>query len=128
MENTNNSNNGVLKTVDKQKVDMWLKSNQKFFPSEKIVLIREKLYKLTDDKFSMVSCVELKDPTTLLLVSILVGGLGIDRFLLKDTGMGVLKLLTGGGCGLLWLIDCFSIQNKTRELNFNNLFSALVLQ
>lgn len=112
-------------TVDRQKIDMFLMSNQKYFPTEKIMYLKDKLYKLTEDKFSLLSTVELKDPTTILIISLLLGSLGIDRFMLKDTGMGVLKLLTGGCCGILTIIDWFSVQKKAKELNFNNIMMLL---
>ncbi|MBS6831764.1 MAG: TM2 domain-containing protein [Clostridiales bacterium] len=69
--------------------------------------------------------IELKDPTTLLLISIFIGGLGIDRFMIGDTGMGILKLLTGGCCGVLTIIDWFTISKKTKELNFNNVMAQI---
>jgi hypothetical protein len=50
-----------------------------------------------------------KDWLTALLLSLFLGGLGIDRFYLGYTGLGVLKLLTGGGCGIWWLIDLILI-------------------
>jgi hypothetical protein len=46
-----------------------------------------------------------KDFTTALLLSLFVGTLGVDRFYLGHVGLGVAKLLTGGGCGIWWLID-----------------------
>lgn len=42
----------------------------------------------------------MKDKTTALILSILVGALGVDRFYLGYTGMGILKLLTGGCFGI----------------------------
>ena len=111
--------------VDKQKVDMFIIANQKYFPTEKIMFLREKLYKIDDARFSMVSCVELKDPTTLLLLSLFLGSWGVDRFMLKDTGMGVLKLLTYGCCGILTVVDWFSVQKKTKEKNFAELMLLL---
>ena len=71
--------------------------------------------------FLTVQACELKDPTTLLLVSIFLGALGIDRFMLGDTGMGVLKLLTGGCCGVLTIIDWFTISKKTKQKNLATL-------
>ena len=62
-------------------------TNQKYFPAEKIMLIKERLLALDEQRFQMVSMIELKDPTTLLLISIFIGGLGIDRFMIGDTGM-----------------------------------------
>lgn len=52
---------------------------------------------------------ERKSKTTALILSVLVGGLGIDRFYLGYTGLGVLKLLTGGCLGILYIIDIVNI-------------------
>ena len=95
--------------MTQDKVDMFIMTNQKYLPAEKIVFIKQKL----------------KDPTTILLVSIFLGSLGIDRFMLGETGMGILKLLTLGLCGILTIVDWFSVQKKTRELNYNNMMLVL---
>jgi len=50
-----------------------------------------------------------KDYMTALLLSIFLGGLGIDRFYLGYTGLGIAKLLTLGGCGIWSLIDLILI-------------------
>jgi len=44
-----------------------------------------------------------------LLLSIFLGGLGIDRFYLGRIGTGILKLITCGGLGIWWLIDLIMI-------------------
>ena len=46
-----------------------------------------------------------KDWIVTLVLSILVGGLGIDRFYTGSILLGVLKLFTLCGLGLWWLID-----------------------
>ena len=111
--------------MDSQKVDMFVMTNQKYLPAEKIVFLKQKLLEADESKFALASSVDFKDPTTILLISLFLGSLGIDRFMLGETGMGVLKLLTGGLCGILTIIDWFSVQKKAKELNFNNLMMAL---
>ena len=44
-----------------------------------------------------------------LLLSIFLGWAGIDRFYLGLIPSGVVKLCTGGGCGIWWLIDIICI-------------------
>ncbi len=69
-----------------------------------------------------------KDPGTMLVLSILFGGFGVDRFMLGDMGMGIIKLLTFGGCGILTIIDWFTTKGRTHEFNrkkANEIFTAI---
>ena len=107
------------------KIDMYVMTNQKYLPAEKIVFIKEKLKNVDEECFALISSVEFKDPTTILLISLFLGTFGVDRFMLGETGMGVLKLLTGGLCGILTIIDWFSVQKKAKENTFNKLMAIL---
>jgi uncharacterized membrane protein len=60
---------------------------------------------------------QFKDPTMAIILSVLVGSLGVDRFYIGDVGLGVGKLLTCGGAYIWWLIDIFMIQDATKRKN-----------
>ena len=47
-----------------------------------------------------------------LVMSILFGQLGVDRFIMGQVGLGILKLITFGGCGIWWLVDLILIATK----------------
>ncbi len=111
--------------MNEQKVSMYLMANQDKFPAEKMIYVKEKLESMDDSKYLLLTSIELKNPTTILIVSVLLGSLGIDRFMLGDTGMGILKILTLGCCGILTIIDWFSVSKKAKELNFNKVMTML---
>lgn len=111
--------------MDAQKVDMFIMTNSKYFESYQINAIRERLIALDDSKWAMISTIQLKDPTISLIVSILAGSLGIDRFLIGDTGLGIGKLLTCGGLGIWAIIDWFLIMGATREKNMQKIQQLL---
>lgn len=52
---------------------------------------------------------EQKDFLVALLLSIFVGSLGVDRFYLGYVGLGIVKLVTFGGCGVWTIIDVILI-------------------
>ena len=112
--------------MDAQKVDLFIMTNGKFFESHLVHQIRERLLTLDDSKWSILNTMQFKDPTVSLIVSLLGGSLGIDRFLIGDTGLGVGKLLTCGGLGIWAIIDWFLIMGATREKNLEKLQVVLV--
>jgi len=57
-----------------------------------------------------------------VLLSFFLGVLGADRFYLGYTGLGILKLITAGGCGLWALIDFILILlGKMKDADGNQL-------
>lgn len=111
--------------MEQMQINMFLMNNQKKFNATQIPIITEKLQQMSKEEFILLSSINLKDPSTMLILSLFLGTLGVDRFLLGDIGMGVLKLLTFGGFGILAIIDWFSVMDKTKEHNFNNFMETL---
>lgn len=111
--------------MDAQRVDLFIMTNSKYFESHMIGQIRERLLNMDDAAWQRIQFVQYNDPTTILIISILVGYLGIDRFMIGDTGLGVGKLLTCGGFGIWSVIDWFLIMGATREKNMQKLLMAL---
>lgn len=83
-----------------------------------------------------------KSYTATLLLSFFLGGLGIHRFYTGYIGLGILQLITLGGCGIWALIDFISIcfnnyksadgqelgeYNKTLGLTFFYIWVALLI-
>lgn len=53
----------------------------------------------------MVVQVSTKNKNILILLSVLLGAFGVDRFYRGQAGLGIVKLITLGGCGIWHLID-----------------------
>ena len=52
-----------------------------------------------------------------LLMSIIFGGLGVDRFMMRQIGLGLLKLCTLGGFGAWWIVDIILIATRYQFKN-----------
>lgn len=113
------------KIMESNKVDMFLMSNNKFFESYHLMEIKDLLTKADDSKLTNIQIQQYKDPTTVLIVSLIAGPLGIDRFMIGDTGLGIAKLLTCGGLGIWSIIDWFLIMGATKSKNFEKFVTAL---
>ena len=111
--------------MDVQSVDQYLLLNQKYFPEEKLIFLKERLLQLSEDQFSSLYYIQFKDPLVLLIISIFLGNLGVDRFMLNHIGLGILKLLTCGGFGIWTIIDWIFITEKTKEYNLNKIMSLI---
>ncbi|MFT4761771.1 MAG: TM2 domain-containing membrane protein YozV [Paraglaciecola sp.] len=111
--------------MDVQKVDMFLMTNAKYFDSHEVPRIKTRLLEMDEAEWSRVQFLQFKDPTMILIISLFAGTLGVDRFMIGDTGMGIGKLLTCGGFGIWAVIDWFMIMGATREKNMSKLAQAL---
>ena len=111
--------------MDQQKVDMFLMSYGKYFNAYSLGQIRDQLLKVDDSRLVMLQAANIKDPTMALIISVVGGSLGIDRFFIGDTGLGIAKLLTCGGLFLWTVIDWFLIMGRTREVNLQRIMQVM---
>ncbi len=112
--------------MDAQKVDTYLMTCGKYFESYLVPQIRERLLQMDDSKFTRVLSTNLKEPTISLIVSLMGGHWGIDRFVIGDVGLGIAKLLTCGGLGIWTIVDWFLIMGRTREVNYTKLQMSMI--
>ena len=108
-------------------ITSFLMENQKRFYPADLILLKDTLYQLSDKELLALSTTNFKNPTVSVILSVLVGGYGVDRFYIGDIGLGVAKLLTGGGLGVWYIVDIFLISNKTKKNNNKDLQETLML-
>lgn len=109
--------------MDKQQIEQFIAANGNCFAQENLNAIRDYLAKLDDARAQNVLTASFKSPTTILIIAILLGGYGVDRFMLGQVGLGVVKLITCGGCGIWAIVDWFSAKKRTYEYNMNKLMA-----
>ena len=141
-------------TEFEQSVERYLFLNSTFFPQKKVSQIKDKLLS-NESIFNRARLMTLKDPNTLLLISVFVGQLGVDRFLINKKATGALKLifwLIAYVCMfvsffvilndatkfigwfllslylvflIVWIIDLCKIRNMTKEYNYSLIMNIL---
>lgn len=116
--------------MEKDKVNQIMQMVDDKIPNEKRYVLRSKLASIADERaeelaLNISSC-KFYDSKTTLLFSIFLGGLGIDRFYLGDTGTGIGKLLLGWLTFGIWpFIDIFFSYKKAHEKNFDKIMELL---
>lgn len=110
---------------DSTQLDQFLITNSKYFEARDLNLLSPSIERAIDTKWPILRSMTFKDPTMLLVISVVVGSLGIDRFLLGQSLYGVLKLITLGGCGVWTIVDWFLIMGLTKEKNKQDLIAVI---
>lgn len=110
-----------------QQAQQFLLMNANKFESSDYLILQQALANISPEKMSLVYATELKDPQMILICSLLLGGTGIDRFMIGDIGLGILKLLTIGGLGIWTIIDCFLTYRKARKVNFERIMAIIAM-
>ena len=113
--------------LTEQQVEQLIAAYGERVPISCLSSLREMLLSTTMS-YSEVQVVlmQMKDPIISLILSIVVGYLGIDRFYVDDIGLGIIKLITCGGLYIWWLVDIFLIMGKTRMINYERLTQVLL--
>ncbi len=95
-------------------------------PDEKYVMLKHRLTEADDSLADEVLSQKLHGTVGVILLSVFLGGIGVDRFVIGDVGMGIGKLLVGWLTFGIWpLIDIFFCYKKAKEKNFLKLMQIL---
>lgn len=139
--------------MEQNDVDIFIMQKGNFFPEDKVGLLREQLLSAENLRLENLLMVKLKDSLLALIISIVGGIFGADRFYLHESVAGICKLsLTlavyvlalisnlqiNPGWGIviaLWVgmlamwiwyfIDLSRVSRKVRELNYKSLLIHL---
>ena len=112
--------------MSSDKADAIVMNFRSFIPEESVLAFRNALTHASDEQYARLCMAPVKNPMTVLLFSIFLGGLGIDRFYIGDTGLGVAKLLVGWMTFGIWsIIDIFFCYKKAKENNLQLLLKCL---
>lgn len=107
--------------------DSYLAANAANLPAESLPMLRQRLNELNDSQMSFILATELKSPTTALVLSILLGTFGADRFYIGQIGLGLAKLFLSWLTFGIWvIIDWFLIMGATKKANLEKLNTALM--
>ena len=95
--------------------------------ANELIATQGRLEKISDDKITSLALVELKSPVIGLILGLLFGGFGVDRFYKGDIGLGILKFLSIFiAIGFIWVVvDWFLVYKGIQRDNFMKLNMVL---
>lgn len=111
--------------MNKEKVEQYLLVHRNFFTEKDIYKLKCFLESKDETSWERILKTPLHDPNNIMVVSIFAGPIGVDRFIIGDTVLGIIKTLTCGGIGIWAIIDCFIIYKATQKNNFNRIINTI---
>ena len=102
-------------------------SSDKFEPSD-MLMIKQKLENVSEDKAIILHSVKMKDPTTGFWMCLFLGWLGLHWFWVGESGKGIILLITCCLCGfgiIFWIADLFRIKKAIRQYNYRQILPYL---
>ncbi len=113
--------------MNEKQITDYLRKNQVFLygiePCDPALI--EALMKVSDEQIELLNQISFKKPSTVQLIAIFPGIIGIDRFYMKDIALGCLKYITFGGIGIWWIADIFTAKKRCRKCNAKILLKAI---
>lgn len=93
-----------------------------------VIVVQNQIQPYAYPQYPQYAGTLLKKDTAVLLcvLGFFTGINGMHRFYLRETGLGVLWLLTGGVCFFGQLIDCISLLSMSQQA-FDHKYNALLL-
>ena len=107
--------------MEREKAENFIQANSVLFPADQLSRLVDVLASKGESSSKKVFASTFKQPILAFVLSLFLGGIGVDRFYLGDTLKGVLKLLTCGGIGIWWLVDVIRIMGIVRRRNAEKL-------
>lgn len=114
--------------MEQLKVVEFLEQNKDYlFPNKEYTdMDVENALMAAPDAFEMtMKSIPFRKPSTVQIISVFPGILGVDRFYLGEIGKGVLKYFTFGGFIIWWIMDIFSAKDRCRAYNCKKLLEAV---
>lgn len=108
--------------METSKINMYMAANGSKFAEKDKMVIMEGLKNFKDENHMMLHTIEMRNPVNWLLIYLFVPVFClIDRIVLGQVGLGILKLITIGGLGLWVFIDIFTIMPRIKASNFKKI-------
>ena len=107
------------------RTDAFLLRNCNRLRPDQIINIRNAINELPQEKQTQIELIELRSPQAVFLCSYFLGMWGVDRFLCGQIGLGILKILTGGGLVIWYIIDWFTAYKRAQVYNCKKIMKVV---
>lgn len=106
--------------MKKEKVNELFFEYHNLVPENRVTNLKSALERADDEKEEDLLFVKTYNPVIVLILSIFFGAFGVDRFYLKDTIMGVCKLLFLPFNFIISICYYFNIQQTIKNIALGN--------
>jgi len=105
-------------TQRENEISEYFEKNSRYFPAVALENINEFMQHIDEEDLHLILTFPFKNPSKMFWTAFPLGLFGVDRFVLGDTGLGIVKLLTLGQFLIGFTVDSFTIISRTKNYNY----------
>lgn len=102
----------------KSEYELWFNDNKNYFNEETQPIVYTQLENFSDAQFEILCETKLKKPNLSVILALLFGMYGADRFYLGSVSVGLVKIFTLGVFGIVYIVDIFTAKRRAYEYNY----------
>ncbi len=102
--------------MEQDRVNMFVMQHSKHFSAQDMMIVRQRLEDITEDRFMYILSLDFKSPTVAIVLSWFLSGFGVGAFYIKKIGFGIAQIIVYIMYIIFYIMFLFSANSSSEDI------------